>query len=307
MRLSRISAGPSAKAWGCTTTVLFFARSFRYVYRVVAVSIEMALPLGLVLSAAKALGIDPSNPEQTYLLSVAKAYLELPLPTSWKRVADDKRDLYFLDRRTSQAHPEHPQLQQLQQIISHLKANPPPEWQQQTSMLISRDDGTEYVHDFFVTVEAKASGNSAAATEAPPVPELMEQTDSMQPKSVEGGEGATAAPVSESNASPMLETTPPTTGTSGEAISSGSRLIPKLPRALLESFGVLPPTQSPRTLSPRTSSVLVLRFYSWWSEDAESTDLSLRVSGDSSVGGGIQRRHMTLEYDVSSKVFSLQR
>ena len=59
----------------------------------------MALPLDLVLHAAKELGIDPSNPVQTHLLTVAKAYLELPLPTFIKRVIDEQGQLFFLDRR----------------------------------------------------------------------------------------------------------------------------------------------------------------------------------------------------------------
>ena len=59
----------------------------------------MALPLELVLHAARELGIDPSSPSRAHLLSVAKAYLELPLPTFYKRVIDERGQLFFLDRR----------------------------------------------------------------------------------------------------------------------------------------------------------------------------------------------------------------
>jgi hypothetical protein len=39
-----------------------------------------------------------------------------------------------------------------------------------------------------------------------------------------------------------------------------------------------------------------------WSEDAESQDLTLRVSGDSVVGGGLVRRYVTIDFDLVSQV-----
>ena len=74
------------------------------------------------------------------------------------------------------------------------------------------------------------------------------------------------------------------------------------PRALLRAYGVMPTEPGgPTAASPP------LRFYSWWFEDAECNDLSLRVSGDASAGGGLRRRYVTLDYDLASHTFSLQR
>lgn len=305
----------------------------------------MALPLELVLIASRALNIDPSSPSQAHLLTVAKAYLELPLPTFYKRVIDENGNLYFLDRRTSQAHPDHPQLAQLQQLVSHLSSNPPAGWQCQTSMLISRDDGTTYtgIHDFVpdelkATVTATSGMISVPPDESTPAqasPEsnihnLSESTD-QQPE----GQGALTAATEESNPPFSVDNSPlqdpsssvpessgpsayPKTSVSasdrahaagnsadGTAMSksimrSGPQLVQDLPRDLLESLGLLPPETSLKK-APR------LRFYSWWYEDAECPDLTLRVSGDSSAGGGVKRRYLTLEYDVPSKAFTLRR
>ena len=98
----------------------------------------------------------------------------------------------------------------------------------------------------------------------------------------------------------MTQATVAHTQATGNTDDLKSKLILNVPRALLESFDLLPPEPSAHTAPS-------LRFYSWWFEDVESSDLSLRVSGDSSVGGGVKRRYMMLEYDVNSKKFSLRR
>lgn len=49
-----------------------------------------------------------------------------------------------------------------------------------------------------------------------------------------------------------------------------------------------------------------LRFYSWWYEDIESADLTLRISTNQDVGGGLKRRYITVDYDISSQSFSLK-
>lgn len=49
-----------------------------------------------------------------------------------------------------------------------------------------------------------------------------------------------------------------------------------------------------------------LRFYSWWYEDIESRDLTFRVSTDSVVGGGLERRYVTVDFDLASNSFTIR-
>ncbi|KAG1670738.1 hypothetical protein FOA52_013965 [Chlamydomonas sp. UWO 241] len=48
-----------------------------------------------------------------------------------------------------------------------------------------------------------------------------------------------------------------------------------------------------------------LRFYSWWYEDAECSDLTGRVDTQS-CGGGLARRYVTLDYDLSDHSFTMR-
>ncbi len=61
----------------------------------------MALSLTpeLVLQGARQLGINLDEPTQLHLLSVAKAFVTLPLPEFYKRVVDEQGELQYLDRR----------------------------------------------------------------------------------------------------------------------------------------------------------------------------------------------------------------
>jgi hypothetical protein len=49
-----------------------------------------------------------------------------------------------------------------------------------------------------------------------------------------------------------------------------------------------------------------LTFYSWWSEDAESSDITFRVSSNSEVGGGLRRRYCTVAFDLASNTFAVR-
>lgn len=48
-----------------------------------------------------------------------------------------------------------------------------------------------------------------------------------------------------------------------------------------------------------------LRYFSWWFEDVESTDLTFRVNSNSVVGGGLRKRYVTLDYNLDNAAFSL--
>lgn len=49
-----------------------------------------------------------------------------------------------------------------------------------------------------------------------------------------------------------------------------------------------------------------LRFFTWWYEDIESSDLTFRVDSNSQVGGGLKRRYVTLDYNVASQIFTMR-
>jgi hypothetical protein len=49
----------------------------------------------------------------------------------------------------------------------------------------------------------------------------------------------------------------------------------------------------------------VLRFYTWWSEDAESPELALRVSGNAEAGGGLTRRYAAVAFDLGAQRFTM--
>ena len=71
--------------------------------------------------------------------------------------------------RTSQAFPEHPQLKQLQLLVSALSAKPPIGYETQTCMLISRADGSTYVHDFVPDeIKLKLAAGGASEVGGPP-------------------------------------------------------------------------------------------------------------------------------------------
>lgn len=55
-----------------------------------------------------------------------------------------------------------------------------------------------------------------------------------------------------------------------------------------------------------TSKRQCLRFHSWWYEDKESSDLTLRVSSQSEAGGGLRRYYCTLTFDSKSQTFSVK-
>lgn len=52
-----------------------------------------------LLEAAALLGIDHSNPSQTHLLAVARAYIELPLPDAWERSVNDQGKAAYVNKR----------------------------------------------------------------------------------------------------------------------------------------------------------------------------------------------------------------
>jgi hypothetical protein len=49
-----------------------------------------------------------------------------------------------------------------------------------------------------------------------------------------------------------------------------------------------------------------LRFFTWWYEDIESSDLTFRVDSNSQAGGGLKRRYVTLDYSVASHTFTMR-
>ncbi|MEW5301973.1 MAG: hypothetical protein WDW36_004796 [Sanguina aurantia] len=82
-----------------------------------------------------------------------------------------------------------------------------------------------------------------------------------------------------------------------------TRLLRPIPRALLQRYGVLPArVGSAADVRPLPKT---MGFSAWWSEDCESGDLGLRVSGDSEVGGGLRARSATLVYDTHAGTFDV--
>eukprot|EP00892_Ulva_mutabilis_P001806 jgi/Ulvmu1/11626/UM008_0030.1 len=62
-----------------------------------------------------------------------------------------------------------------------------------------------------------------------------------------------------------------------------------------------PPAGLP--VAPREGSCLT--FFSWWQEDWESSDLTLRVTSET-AGGGLAARHMTLCFDLTAHTFDIR-
>jgi hypothetical protein len=77
------------------------------------------------------------------------------------------------------------------------------------------------------------------------------------------------------------------------------RIILTLPQSWLQKLGIT--TSTPLLGEPQS-----LRFYSWWFEDCESKDVSLRVSSNSEIGGGLKRRYVSLDFDLVSHCFSMR-
>lgn len=63
------------------------------------------------------------------------------------------------------------------------------------------------------------------------------------------------------------------------------------------------------TLEKREASLKNLQyltFQTWWDEDAEDADLTLRVDGATTAGGGMTRRHMKIIFDLKTQHFEVR-
>jgi len=73
--------------------------------------------------------------------------------------------------------------------------------------------------------------------------------------------------------------------------------IRDLPPHLLQQYGL-------ETMPSK--QVKQLKFYSWWFEDQESSDLTLRVSSATEAGGGLSKRYVTITFDIASCTFAIR-
>lgn len=84
-----------------------------------------------------------------------------------------------------------------------------------------------------------------------------------------------------------------------ESVES-ARLFQRIPIELLVQFGLI---ADPAVIANRLQA---LTFWGWWYEDVESSDLTLRVDGDSVVGGGLKKRYITVSYNLGRDRFSIK-
>lgn len=99
----------------------------------------------------------------------------------------------------------------------------------------------------------------------------------------------------------------PRTDAGWDAMPPHERLIPSVPLALLESFGIVKESIAEQSTLAETGvrpGVHKLRYFSWWFEDIESADLTFRVNSQSVVGGGLRKRYATIELDLRTQVFT---
>lgn len=82
-------------------------------------------------------------------------------------------------------------------------------------------------------------------------------------------------------------------------VPSAGHIIPAILIERLIYSGLIPGPEPP------AASTSCLTFHGWWFEDYENPDITLRVSSNTEVGGGVAARHATLEYDLHGGAYNL--
>eukprot|EP00955_Chlamydomonas_euryale_P107772 365800-Chlamydomonas_euryale.AAC.25 len=181
-------------------------------------------------------------------------------------------------------------------------------------MQFTRDDGSSYVHDFVLGAGRSADAGPPAEQTGSEFTNPMEDGDSIiQPVPLqllkdngvmtEVDDAAVPAPVQPDKmpvtAGDERATTHPDTRNPdlAAALAEASTTATGLPSVSRGTLGELPTTIGRGSRR--------LRFYSWWYEDIESTDLTMRVDSNQTVGGGLKRRYVTLDYDLLRQCFTM--
>lgn len=211
--------------------------------------------------------------------------------------------------------------------------------QRRTKMQFTHEDGTTYVHDFAATsssssaLEAEsaeqAKGQSNVGGGAAGIPEGGHADGGVEPKQVNGVadaeliqpvppkllqahgiEKAAAAPnatKAEQNASTAepegTASEPPPTPAAEPSSSAAKEQAAANQAAAAKTYLGATLGELPATIGRGSRK---LRFYSWWYEDAENADLTFRVNTNQSVGGGLAKRNVTIDYDLGSQTFTMQ-
>ncbi|GAX74249.1 hypothetical protein CEUSTIGMA_g1698.t1 [Chlamydomonas eustigma] len=314
-----------------------------------------------ILHAARTLDINVREQSQLHLLAVAHAYLFLPLPTSWRRIIDETGEILYLDKRTWTEFKDHPELTKLRHAKDLLASRPPKGFEKRTCMILSRSDGSTYIHDFLAasnakgqksplransdkveTVVAACEGANKLLTPVDAVASMIEEAaasnltedttadaEKSETVTIEENPGngeetmrnsqnnhdheAALGQVPHSNLPDSANGLDQQSGIHMESNVAHAqeeesslhgnqmedRIILTLPQAWLQKLGIT-------TYTPLLGEPQSLRFYSWWFEDHESTDVALRVSSNSEVGGGLKRRYITLDFELASHSFSMR-
>eukprot|EP00798_Chlamydomonas_sp_ICE-L_P021430 gene21430-28395_t len=154
---------------------------------------------------------------------------------------------------------------------------------------------------------APANASTTATTAAEGNPQSTADDEFPDP---DGADAGSASPATAESSG--LSKANPSQDTGRDSVGRGSSAPPELRHLLLKAEnGMIGDVGSSLKLGgtgrmPAAGTMTCLKFYSWWFEDIESADLTLRVSTNQEVGGGLKRRYITVEYDVQAQSFSIR-
>uniref|UniRef100_A0A7S0RGA9 WW domain-containing protein n=1 Tax=Chlamydomonas leiostraca TaxID=1034604 RepID=A0A7S0RGA9_9CHLO len=271
------------------------------------------------------LGITVDDKTSLNLLAVARLLLTLPLPTSYKHALSDESGQWesvYIDKRTGLTTPKHPNLEAAKKLVAKLRQQ-------------SGGSSARAAND----TQASQPDQQPAAPQAEPDSEPEPSAEGAQAEQAGDAEAESApgaaqppAPAEESAQSTGDAGRAQAASTSGNDNSSGSSTAKQTVMGFTKPDGtpyyydfatesevegepangtVIEAPASDLVqeagMAPQSASdIKALKFYSWWYEDIESSDLTLRVSGNSEAGGGLKRRYVTVEYDLPSQSFGIR-